>query len=64
MKEHCTCTNYKCKLHPQNHDSGCSPCIEKNLRLREMPDCFFNLIEGAENRTGDTLLDFAKLIIK
>lgn len=60
----CTCTNFKCPIHPTKHDKGCAPCIKKNLRLGEMPNCFFNLIEGAENRTGDSFMDFAALLVK
>lgn len=58
----CTCKNINCPLHPTKHDKGCSPCISKNLRLKEIPNCFFNLIENAEKRTGDTFEDFSKLI--
>ena len=45
----CSCTNLACPLHPTKHDKGCAPCIQKNLRLKEMPNCFFNLVEGTEN---------------
>ena len=45
----CSCTNLACPLHPTKHDKGCTPCIQKNLRLKEMPNCFFNLVEGTEN---------------
>ena len=31
-KELCTCKNIKCKLHPNNHDLGCTPCIEKKFK--------------------------------
>lgn len=41
-QELCTCKNIKCKLHPANHDLGCTPCIEKNLKADEMPNCFFD----------------------
>ena len=41
----CSCTNLACPLHPTKHDKGCAPCIQKNLRLKEMPNCFFNLVE-------------------
>ncbi|MFR2589030.1 MAG: DUF6485 family protein [Ruthenibacterium lactatiformans] len=58
----CTCKNINCPLHPTKHDKGCSPCISKNLQLKEIPNCFFNLIENAEKRTGDTFEDFSKLI--
>lgn len=46
------------------HNKGCTPCISKNLRLKEIPNCFFNIVENADNRMGDTLSDFAKLIMK
>lgn len=58
----CTCKNLDCPLHPTKHNKGCSPCISKNLRLKEVPSCFFNLIQGAEERQGDTFMDFANLI--
>ena len=45
------------------HDKGCAPCISKNLRLREVPNCFFNLTENADKRTGDTFEDFSKLVL-
>lgn len=60
----CTCTNLDCPLHPSRHDKGCTPCISKNLRLKEMPSCFFHLVENAENRTGDSFADFAKLVLE
>lgn len=59
----CTCKNFDCPLHPTKHDKGCTPCISKNLRLKEMPNCFFNLVKNAENRTGDTFEDFARLFL-
>ena len=58
----CTCKNLSCPLHPAKHDKGCTPCISKNLKLREVPNCFFNLIDHADSRDGDTLMDFARLI--
>lgn len=60
----CTCKNTDCPLHPTKHDKGCAPCISKNLQLKEIPNCFFNLIENAERRTGDTFEDFSKLIFQ
>lgn len=61
--EFCTCVNLKCPLHPQNHDRGCAPCIQKNLKLKEIPNCFFNLVENSESRTGVHFDDFAKLVL-
>lgn len=60
----CTCKNINCPLHPTKHDKGCSPCISKNLQLKEIPNCLFNLIENAETRLGDTFEDFSKLVSK
>ena len=60
----CSCTNLDCPLHPTKHDEGCTPCIKKNLRLKEMPNCFFNLLEGADARKGDSFDDFAKLVLQ
>ena len=58
----CTCENLRCPLHPSNHSRGCSPCVAKNLRLGEIPACFFNKIPGSEARDVDTFHDFARLI--
>lgn len=60
----CTCENLNCPLHPSRHNKCCAPCISKNLKLREIPNCFFNMIDNAKNRTGDTFEDFAKLLLK
>lgn len=59
----CTCPNLDCSSHPTNQDKGCTPCIAENLELGEMPNCFFNIIEGAENRRGDSFKDFAEIIL-
>lgn len=63
LSKFCTCKNLECPLHPTKHDKGCAPCISKNLGLHEIPDCFFNLIENAELRSGDSFEDFAKLVL-
>ncbi len=62
LSEFCTCTNFKCKLHPRNHNKGCAPCIEKNLKTREMPSCYFNLFEDADKRTSDGFEAFCELV--
>lgn len=59
----CTCKNLDCPLHPTKHEKGCAPCISKNLRLQEMPNCFFNQVDGAERRQGDSFQDFAELVL-
>lgn len=60
----CTCDNSNCPLHPTKHDNGCTPCIMKNLKLKEVPNCFFHLLENANSRTGDSFVDFAKLVLR
>lgn len=64
MHEFCTCTKLDCSLHPTRHDKGCSPCIAKNLKTKEIPSCYFNLVEGSQSREGDSLEDFARLVLK
>lgn len=59
----CTCGNLSCPLHPTRHDQGCTPCINKNLRLREIPNCFFNQVPHAQARSGDSYGDFARLVL-
>lgn len=60
----CTCQNRNCPLHPTKHNKGCAPCIRKNLRLKEVPNCFFNLAGHAGTRAGDSFEDFAKWMIR
>lgn len=60
----CTCTKTDCHLHPTQHDKGCAPCVSKNLGSREMPSCFFNLLDGSELRSGDSFKDFAEMVLK
>lgn len=60
----CSCKNLSCPLHPTKHDRGCAPCIAKNLKLNEMPNCFFNQVAGSENRSGDSFVDFADTVQK
>lgn len=63
-KEFCTCTDHSCPYHPTNHDQGCSLCIQKNLKLKEIPGCFFNDID-CEKPTGEWhYQDFAALVNK
>lgn len=63
--EFCTCTSLDCPYHPTNHDEGCTPCIAKNLRTGEIPGCFFHKVEDTTGclREGDTMRDFARLVL-
>ena len=60
----CTCTDYKCPMHPSNHGKGCAPCIAKNLALREIPSCFFNKVGSAEEHDSFHFEDFAEAVLK
>ena len=59
----CTCKDLECPFHPTNHDKGCSLCIEKNLRLGEVPSCFFNKVGGTEGKKSFTFKDFAEAVL-
>ncbi len=61
---HCSCTNFNCPLHPTKHDKGCTPCIAKNLRLKEVPTCFFNLVDAEHKRPDDSFHDFANCVME
>lgn len=61
-KHFCTCTNLSCKLHPSNHPNGCDPCMQKNLKLKELPNCMFKLVNeditGVKESTIKGFVDF------
>ena len=63
-KEYCTCTDIKCPCHPVNHDQGCSLCIQKNLRQKEIPSCFFHDIDCEKPTSGWHYQDFSALVEK
>lgn len=62
LSQFCTCQNLSCPLHPSRHDKGCAPCISKNLRLKEIPSCFFNLLDPSGSRADDSFESFAGLV--
>lgn len=64
MERICTCSNEKCTLHPNKHNNSCTPCIAKNLKTRELPSCFFNLLKNAYPRQDDSLEEFARLVLR
>lgn len=64
MTHSCPCTNVDCPIHPSKHKNGCTPCISKNLKLKEIPNCFFNLVNDSDSRAGDSFEDFAKQVLK
>ncbi len=59
----CTCADPACPMHPVNHQKGCSPCVAKCLREREIPSCFFNLLGLEEKPQGYTFEDFAEMVL-
>lgn len=63
LSSFCTYTFTNCALHPQNHDNGCSLCISKNLKNEEIPNCFFNMVDGFDNRSGYKFKDFAESVL-
>ena len=58
----CTCTDYACPFHPVNHSQGCTPCIAKNLREKEIPTCFFKAVHYPKPTENWHFEDFAALI--
>lgn len=59
----CTCTDLECPFHPTNQERGCSPCIAKNLKEREIPSCFFNMLDLPEKPTAYHFEDFARAVL-
>ena len=59
----CTCGNTNCRFHPSRHEEGCTLCVQKNLRRREIPSCFFTVLDGKVQREKFTFEDFAALVL-
>ncbi len=64
LSKFCTCGDLECPLHPTNHELGCAPCISKNLKQGEIPNCFFNKVEKTHESDGYTFKDFADAVMK
>ena len=58
----CSCTDTGCPFHPTNHEQGCTPCIAKNLKEKEIPTCFFKDVGGEKPTEGWHYEDFAALV--
>ncbi len=58
----CTCSDTECPFHPSNHDKGCTPCIAKNLKEKEIPTCFFKAVEHPKPTSEWYFEDFAELV--
>lgn len=63
LSEFCVCKDRSCSLHPINHDKGCSLCIAKNIKNKEIPSCFFEAADGYPSKDGYTFEAFAKLVL-
>ncbi len=63
-KEFCTCADHGCPFHPVNHDKGCTLCIQKNLKMKEIPSCFFNDIDCEKPTAEWHYKDLAALVEK
>lgn len=63
ISKFCTCKDSKCPLNPVNHEKGCSLCVIKCLKDREIPSCFFNLLNKDDKIKGYTFEDFAELVL-
>lgn len=63
-REFCTCRDHSCPFHPTNHNKGCSLCIAKNLKEKEIPGCFFNDIDCEKPTAEWHYRDFAALVEK
>ena len=66
MEKHfCTCTVTQCSEHPTNKGKGCDPCIQKNLRLGEIPACFWiNISNGVVGNTEYSVENFTKFYLE
>ena len=58
----CTCTDTSCPYNPVNHDKGCTPCIAKNLKMGELPSCFFVAVQGHDEYPAYTYQHFARVV--
>ena len=63
MKTHfCSCEEFACSKHPYNHTEGCDPCIEKNLKLGEVPACFWYNVSNVKGETQWSADHFATFV--
>lgn len=65
MEHFCPCRNTGCRCHPANHNQGCSLCIEKELRKREIPSCFFDFVAEPGEQMADCSIEaFARRVLE
>lgn len=61
----CTCGDLSCPLNPRKNAHGCDLCIQKNLKLREIPSCFFKLVnEDISELKAFTIESFVDFFLK
>lgn len=63
LSEFCTCRDTACPLHPSRHGKGCAPCINKNLKAKEIPSCFFRLLDSGYSKGEYSFEAFARLVL-
>ncbi len=63
-RKFCTCSETTCPMHPTNHEHGCDLCIQKNLKLGEIPSCFFNEVGNADELDSFFYRDFARVVME
>lgn len=56
-KDFCNCPVEKCPRHPSNHDNGCDPCIQDNLKRGKMPACFFRAVHDDVSEVKDYTME-------
>lgn len=61
----CTCGDLSCKLNPNSHAGGCDLCIKKNLNAKEIPSCFFKLVDDDISGLDDFSIEsFAEFVVR
>lgn len=63
-KHFCTCHTEECPKHPKHHNEGCDPCIEKNLKLGEIPACFWQNVANVKGETQWSAEHFAGFVLE
>ena len=48
----------------RNMRKGALSVFKKNLRLKEIPNCFSDLAEGLTDRSGDSFTEFANGVLQ
>lgn len=62
-KTFCTCPDTECPFNPVNHDQGCTPCMEHNIELGEMPSCLINKAGLERRREGYDIEEYSRCVV-